>query len=86
MSHICVIIYSIGEYKKERVILMNNLDKWEDSNLDSPSDMVIGFDWKGEELYGYESGFFIDGEFVCEDDILLYIEKNHDIALSIDVL
>lgn len=86
MRYICVIIYSIGEYKKERVILMNNLDKWEDLNLDSPSNMVIGFDWKGEELYGYESGFLIDGEFVCEDDILLYIEKNHDIVLSIDVL
>ena len=29
----------------------------------------VGYDYKGRELYGYEEGYHIDGEFVRVEDL-----------------
>ena len=66
--------------------MMKDLENWSDAHLDPPEDKIIGYDWKGHELYGYEFGFMIDGEFVCEDDIVEYIESVYGKDMSGDII
>lgn len=65
---------------------MKDLESWIDSNLEPPRERIVGYDWKGNELYGYEFGFMIDGEFVCEDEVLEYIESQFNPVVSGDVM
>lgn len=65
---------------------MKDLGSWSDAHLDPPEDEIIGYDWKGNELYGYEFGFIIDGEFVCEEEVLEYIESQYNPVISGDVV
>lgn len=65
---------------------MKDLGSWRDAHLDPPEDKIVGYDWQGNELYGYEFGFMIDGEFVCEDDIVEYIESIYGTAVSGDIM
>ena len=46
----------------------------------------MGLSWKGNELYGHEFGFVIDGEFVCEDEVLEYIEGQFNPVISVDIM
>lgn len=45
--------------------------------IDPPEETIVGFDWKQGELYGYEEGFVIDGEFVPKDDAERYLEETY---------
>ena len=65
---------------------MKESRNWSDSYLEPPEEEVVGFDWRGNELYGYEFGFVIDGEFVCEDEVLEYIECEFNSVISGDVM
>ncbi len=65
---------------------MKDLGSWSDHHLEPPEEKVIGFDWKGNELYGHEFGFMIDGEFVCEDEVLEYIEGQFNPVISGDIM
>lgn len=65
---------------------MKDLGDWSDAHLEPPNEKVVGFDWKGNELYGHEHGYFIDGDFICEDDIIEYIERDYSLVISGDVM
>lgn len=41
--------------------------------INPPNESLAGHDWQGLELYGYEDGFVIDGEFVPEEDAIEYL-------------
>lgn len=45
----------------------------------------MGRDWRDRELYGYEEGYMIDGEFIPEDDVTDYLEENYGLQRSEDV-
>lgn len=57
-----------------------------DSNLQPNESSVVGYDWKGQELYGNEHGYMIEDEFVVDDDIIEYIESFSDLVVSGDVM
>lgn len=57
-----------------------------DRNLEPPEESIVGYDWKGEELYGNEHGYMIDGDFVVDDEIIEYIESLSDLVISGDVM
>lgn len=66
--------------------MIRDLGSWSDAHLDPPEEKIVGYDWKGQELYGHEFGFMIDGEFVCEEDVLEFIEGQYSITISGDVM
>lgn len=55
-------------------------------NLEPSEGNIVGYDWKGGELYGCEHGFMIDGEFVIDDEAVEYLEEMHGLVLSGDVM
>lgn len=49
--------------------------------LDNPMETKpIAYDWKGLELYGGEEGFWIDGEFVLEEDAQEFLEEEYGLT------
>lgn len=44
---------------------------------DPPEEKVYGLDWNNLELYGYEEGFMIEGEFVPVEDAEEYLEDRY---------
>lgn len=57
-----------------------------DRSLEPNGGDILGYDWKGNELYGGEHGFMIDGEFVVDDEAVEYLEEMHGLVLSGDVM
>lgn len=54
--------------------------------IDPPEDEVLGYDWQGGELYGYEEGFLIDGSFVREEDSAEYLKEKYPLVTIEDTL
>jgi hypothetical protein len=54
---------------------MNNFDSL-GARQEPLEDEIVGFDWQGEPLFQGEMVYFIEHEFVREDDLKNYIEKN----------
>lgn len=57
-----------------------------DRNLQPPESKVVGYDWKGQELYGNEYGYLIDGDFIVDDEVIEYIESLSELVVSGDVM
>lgn len=38
---------------------------------------TVGEDWRGEDVYRDDRGYFIEGEFVREEDVREYISSNY---------
>lgn len=76
--YVCIVIEREG-YKVgfERMI---------DRNLEPPEENIAGYDWKGDELYGNEYGYMIDGKFVIDDEVIEYMESFSDLVVSGDVM
>lgn len=62
------------------------LGSWSDNHLEPPNEKIVGYDWKGEELYGYEDGYMINGEFVISDDIIEYTESMNELVIASDAM
>lgn len=56
----------------------------EELPIDPPEEVTYGYDWQGYELYGYEEGFVIDGEFVPIEDAGEYLTMVYGLNSSAD--
>lgn len=52
--------------------------------VDPPEETIVGYDWQQGELYGYEEGFVIDGQFVPKEDIESYVTEQHTLVNAED--
>lgn len=55
------------------------MNSWEvpDRDINPPEPDVLGYDWKGQEIYFYQEGFLIDGEFVPVEDAQDYLKDRY---------
>lgn len=45
--------------------------------LDPPEPKVLGYDWKGEEIYVGDEYYDMDGDYVQADNIEEYLKSTH---------
>lgn len=65
---------------------MGDLGDWSDNHINPPEDKIIGYDWLGNELYGHEVGYIVNGEFISEDDIFEFMEGHYGSSTSGEVM
>ncbi|WP_277631356.1 hypothetical protein [Atopococcus tabaci] len=54
-------------------------------SVDRPEERISGYDWREEELYGYEEGYYIDGEFVRKEDLEAWAEAKSGLTTAEEV-
>ena len=57
--------------------MSNKFETLHANYLDPTEPKVLGYDWKGEEIYVGDSYYEIEGDYVCEDDIEEYLKSTY---------
>lgn len=65
---------------------MGDLGSWSDNHLEPVEDPILGYDWKGNELYGYEYGYDTEVGFVPEEDVTEYVENTYGLIMFNDTV
>lgn len=60
---------------------MGDLGSWSDNHLEPEEDPILGYDWKGNELYGHEYGYDTEEGFVPEEDVIEYVENAYRLIM-----
>lgn len=62
-------------------VVANNVDQYKLPD----EDPYVGYDWQGEGLYGNEYGYWIENDFVPEEDLIDYIEGRYGSTVAGDI-
>ena len=51
---------------------MDSLGNWSDNHLEPEEDIIVGTDWRGNELYGNEYGYMTEHGFIPEEKLWVH--------------
>src|SRR5699024_12563568 len=63
---------------------MDSLGNWSDNHLEPEEGIIVGTDWRGNELYGNEFGYMTEHRFIPEEDAMVYLYKGCGLPASGD--
>lgn len=65
---------------------MDSLGNWSDNHLEPEEGIIVGTDWRGNELYGNEYGYMTEHGFIPEEEAMEYMDNEFGLTISGEVM